>query len=88
MSASFDGAVIREQGITFACVVVKPHVLNSNTAANQAIASFSAYFPSMPVVLAARGSRGLTYFGRKDISRFLASVSPSRIPWKRYTFSR
>ncbi len=87
MSTTFDGAVIREQGITFACVVVKPHVLNSNADANNAIASFSTYFPGMPVVLAAQRSRGFTYFGRRDISRFLASVNPRRIPWKRYRFS-
>lgn len=87
MSTTIDGAVIREQGITFACVIVKAHVLNSNSAANDAIDAFSSYFPGMPVALAAQDGRGrFTYFGRRDISQFLASVDARRIPWKRYTF--
>lgn len=84
----FEGAVIREQGVTFAVVVVKDRVLNSTNEANQTIARFGSVFPGMPVVLMAQDGYGRpTYYGRPDISKFLASVSPSRIPWKRYTLN-
>jgi len=84
----FEGAVIREQGVTFAVVVVKNHVLNSTHEANQTIASFRPAFPGMPVVLMAQNGSGRpTYYGRPDISKFLSNISPSRIPWKRYTLN-
>lgn len=84
----FDGAVIREQGVTFAIVVVKPHVLNGIHEANRAISSFAPAFPGMPVVLMAQDSRGRpTYYGRRDITNFLSRVSPSRIRWNRYTIN-
>jgi hypothetical protein len=84
----FEGAVLREQGVTFAIVVVKPHVLQSTHDANQTIASFVPVFPGMPVVLMAQNGSGRpTYYGRPDISNFLAHVDPRRIPWKRYALN-
>lgn len=81
------GSVITEQGQTFALVLVKEQVLNSSRADDTAHA-FSEYFPGMPIVLAAQNHRGrFTYYGRKDISAFLASVNASRIPWKEYSFA-
>jgi len=83
-----DGAVIKEQGVTFAVVVVKPHVIRNQSTADEARAGFQKLFPGMPIVLMAQDSRGIpTYQGRKDIVEFLASVHPSRIPWKRYSLS-
>ena len=83
---TFDGAVIKEQGVTFAIVVVKPYVLNTNSSCEDARAGFAQYFPGMPIILMAQDSRGIPkYQGRKDIVKFLANVHPSRIPWKRYT---
>ena len=83
---TFQGAVIREQGVTFAVVIVKKHVIDSSTEAGRAIAAFQPVFPGLPVVLMAQDARGTpTYFGRQDIARFLASVPLSAIPWKEYT---
>jgi len=83
---TFDGALVREQGVTFGIVVVKNHVLNSSGEAGRAIAAFRPVFPGVPLVLMAQDSRGVpTYYGRSDIVQFLASISPSRIPWKQYT---
>jgi hypothetical protein len=83
-----EGAVITEQGITFAIVIVKSHVLNNSTQCDQAKSAFQRYFPGMPIILMAQDSGGRpTYQGRKDIVAFLASIDFSRIPWKRYTFS-
>ncbi len=83
---TFQGAVIREQGVTFAVVIVKKHVIDSSTEAGRAIAAFQPAFPGVPIVLMAQDARGTpTYFGRQDIARFLASVPLSAIPWKQYT---
>lgn len=83
---SFDGAVIREQGVTFALVVVKSHVVQNRFEAGKAISAFQPHFPGMPVVLVGQDSRGTpTYFGRPDIARFMASVPMSAVPWKTYT---
>ncbi len=84
----FQGAVIREQSTTFAIVIVKPQVLDNQIGARDTIRSFQPIFPGLPIVLMAQDSRGrATYLGRPDISRFLAKVPPSAIPWKEYTLS-
>lgn len=84
----FDGAVIKEQGVTFAIVAVQPYVLTSASQLRDTRASFSNVFPGMPIILMAQDSRGrATYQGKPDIVQFLARVSPSRIPWKRYTLN-
>jgi hypothetical protein len=83
-----EGAVIREQGQAFAVVVVKSHVTQNSHSAATAIQGFGPCFPGMPIVLMSQDSRGrATYFGRPDISKFLARVPTSSIPWKRYTFN-
>lgn len=84
----FDGAVIKEQGITFAVVVVKRHVIDNQHTARVAIEEFCTVFPGLPIILMAQDNRGTpTYYGRQDIARFLSRVSPQRIPWKRYTLN-
>jgi len=84
---TFDGAIIREQGVTFGIAVVKSHVLNT-TEVNESILTFQRILGVAPVVLMAQDSRGVpTYYGRKDIVNFLASIDMSRIPWKTYTYS-
>ena len=81
----FQGAVVREQGVTFAVVIVKAHVLNNSFDSNRMITDFQPVFPGMPVVLMAQDHRGVpTYYGRQDISRFLASVPMKSVPWKEY----
>lgn len=82
----FQGAVIKEQGVTFAVVIVKKSVLNSSTETAQTIQSFQPLFRGMPVVLMAQDSNGIpTYYGRRDISEFMANIPLSAIPWKEYT---
>ncbi|MCX7587094.1 MULTISPECIES: hypothetical protein [unclassified Phenylobacterium] len=84
----FEGAVIREQGITFAVVIVRKAVIDFRQQADRAIRTFSGAFPGMPVVLMAQDSRGTpTYYGRPDLSRFLANTPLGAIPWRRYTLN-
>lgn len=82
----FEGAVIREQGITFAVVVVKKYVVDNAVEARGAIQRFTRHFPGMPVVLMGQDASGrATYFGRQDIANFLSRISISQIPWRKYT---
>jgi hypothetical protein len=84
----FEGAVIREQSVTFAIVVVKQHILNSASEAANAVRNFRPAFPGLPIILMGQDNRGLpTYYGRRDIVDFLANISISRIPWQRYSFT-
>jgi hypothetical protein len=85
---TFEGALIREQGVTFAVVIVKRHVLSSHSGANRVIAAFQPAFPGCPVVLMAQDARGVpTYYGRRDLVDFLASVPMEAIPWNRFSMS-
>ena len=82
---TFDGAVIKEQGVTFAITVVKPNVLNSPNR-EKIQARFSSVFDGLPTVLMAQDFNGVPkYYGRKDIVNFLASINMNQIPWKTYT---
>lgn len=82
----FQGAVICEQGITFAVVIVKQHVVANRSNASRTIESFQPAFPGIPVVLMAQDRHGRpTYYGRQDIAGFLSKVPVQAIPWKEYS---
>lgn len=81
----FEGALIREQGVEFAVVVVKRFVLDNSGHVNELIGKFQLHF-QLPVVLMAQDASGVpTYLGREDIVRFLANVSMNAISWRRFT---
>jgi len=82
----FQGALLREQGQTFAVVVVKSHIVDNRSQASEAAVAFQPAFPRVPIVLAAQSHSGMRYYGRPDIARFLASISVSQIPWRTYTY--
>lgn len=85
---SLTAAVVREQGVEFAVVIVKPHVIQNQYEASEAIAAFSPLFDHRPVVLMAQDARGTpTYRGRRDIVNFLANIAFQRLPWKKYQVS-
>lgn len=84
----FDGAVIKERGVTFAIVVVKSTVLNSSVVRESTRNVFSTVFPGISIILMAQDGRGTpSYHGRTDIVNFLVNVDPRRIPWKTYTMN-
>lgn len=69
----YQGAVIREQGVAFAVVIVKKQVLDNSAQAAATIRGFGPVFPGLPVVLMAQDLRGRpTDYGRTDIARFLS----------------
>jgi hypothetical protein len=83
----FEGAVIKEQGVTFAVAIVRSSVLQSPSERASAQAAFAQIFDGLPVVLMAQDGRGRpTYWGRPDLGRFLANVPLEAIPWRRYTY--
>ncbi len=84
----FEGAVIREQGVTFAIIIVKRHLLDNNREANEVIDSFRPAFPGVPIILMGQDTAGRpTYYGRPDIARFLSRIPMRAIAWKQYTFN-
>jgi hypothetical protein len=88
MEVNLEGVVLKEQGVTFAVVIVKKHIVDDPGQASEAIRNFSTFFPRLPIVLMGQDSRGVaTYYGRKDIAKFLAGTPLRAIPWKKYTFT-
>jgi hypothetical protein len=83
---SFEGAIVKEQGVTFGIVIVKESAIRDSSTANDLIPQFQAMLGVAPVVLMAQDSRGTPkYYGRKDVVGFLANIDFRRIPWKRYS---
>jgi len=84
----FQGALIKEQNITFAVVVVKSYVLDSIHASDNARHSFMPAFPGLPIILMAQDHDGTPiYQGRKDIASYLAQLHISQIPWTTYNIN-
>lgn len=84
----FEGALLKEKGVTFAIVVVKFHVLNNTVQADRISNDFYSVFGNVPIILMAQNSKGVpTFYGRKDIVNFLSHINISRIPWKKYTLN-
>lgn len=81
------GAVIIEQGVTFAVFSVKPTVTQYTARLVQTRRELSQFFPNMPIILMSRTPNGeAKYYGRKDIVQFLNSIRVEQIPWKEYHF--
>ena len=70
---------IREQGVTFVTVVVKDHVINCRSDADDLVAHYSYKFGCPAVLLGAKQHR--TY-GRRDLAKFVAN-NWHRLPWKK-----
>ena len=85
---TFQGALIKEQNVTFGIVIVKPRVLdNPSEAATMRAFGVRAFGP-VPIILMAQNVRGIpTYSGRRDIVNFLAKVPLQAIPWREYTLT-
>jgi hypothetical protein len=84
---TFQGAVITEQGVTFAIVIVRKHIVDNSIESDRLINAFQqSVFTGLPVVLMAQDFQGIpTYYGRQDISQFMASVPIEAVTWKEYT---
>lgn len=86
----FQGAIIQEQGVTFAIVIVKKHIVDNTIEANKIVNKFStlSIFQNIPIILMAQDFNGVpSYYGRKDIVAFMVHIPLDAIPWKEYTLS-
>ena len=81
---TFDGAVIKEQGVTFGIIVVNPHVLDDTACRDRVVAQAAQAFGGVPTVLMAQQHSQARYYGRTDLVRFMAGVPLAAVPWKRY----
>lgn len=81
---TFDVALVKEQGISFAVMAVADSVISNPAQRNNLIAQGSIWF-GLPTVL--MGSRNGRLCGRQDLVRFLSRVHPSRLPWRRMNLS-
>ena len=83
----FQGALVREQCVEFAIVIVKKHILSDSRRSNEMAGQFQLEF-GRPVVLMAQDYQGVpTYLGRRDLVQFLRNVPLDAIPWKTFTIS-
>jgi len=74
------------EGTTFAVVIVKPDVLSNSHEANSIIAAIEKVLDGKPVVLMAQDSAGSpSYYGRDDITDFMATVPVDSIPWQKFS---
>ena len=79
------GAVIIEQGVTFAVIAVKQSVTNYTARIVQVRQELQNFFPNMPIILMSQDKNGTPhYYGRKDIVEFLKTIRLDQIPWKDY----
>lgn len=87
MTARFDVALVKEQGVRFAVVAVKRHVLDSRTEQQAVVSAVRPHLGGVPVVLMSQDSDGTpTYLGRRDLVGWLAnSVFVEQLPWRTLT---
>lgn len=82
---TIHGAVIIEQGVTFAIVSVRPTITQYTVRAAAFRREVSLFFPNMPIILMSQDNNGRPhYYGRQDIVAFLKSIRIDQIPWKEY----
>ena len=82
---TLHGAVIIEQGVTFAVIAVRPEITRYTRSLVAARSELMQLFPNMPIILMSRDAEGTPhYYGRKDIVDFLKTIRPEQIPWKTY----
>jgi hypothetical protein len=82
--STWEVAFVEEQGVTFAVVVVKDHVLLNRADAAQ-VAEALALRLGCPAVLL--GERRHQAYGRPDIVRFLQHVHLSQLRWRRVSLA-
>jgi hypothetical protein len=85
---TIEGAVITEQGVTFAVAIVQPDVLSNRAECDAAVATFAAVFGGLPTIIMAQDAQGVpSYYGRRDLVDFMASVPLDAVSWSRYQVS-
>ena len=76
-------ALVKEQGVKFAVVAVKPSALQSSER-EHVLAALHRFWPGTPTVLMANPNGRPTYYGRQDIVRFLSRIYVEQLPWREW----
>ena len=80
----FTAAKVQHQGVTFAVVTVREHVLNSQTETDNTIKAMAVAMRCPLIVLidpSFRRVRG----NRQDVVDFVAKIDLRRLPWAEWT---
>lgn len=81
--AKLTAALVREQGVTFAVALMKDHVLNSSSLSSEQMRTLQTRLRCPNIVLMGESNKKLRG-NRRDVVNFVASIHPSRLPWKDY----
>ena len=80
------GAVIAVQDVTFAVVVMKIRVVESQEQTDDALKLLRSVFPGVPTVIMAMDDSGTPkYRGPQEMVDLLGKINVAQIPWKMYT---
>ncbi|MBN8294791.1 hypothetical protein JI664_22665 [Rhodobacter sp. NTK016B] len=82
--AQIEAALVREQGVVFAVVVVKNHVVTSEQQSSEMISVCARALQCQNIVLMGESNRRLRG-NRSDVVRFVANLDPRRLPWRKWT---
>ena len=81
-------AFVREQGVDFAVLAVKPFVMLRPTAVRDEMVAVYTRECGCPVVLMASDQDGVpTYYGRDDLVHFLSGILVEQLPWGEVTLA-
>jgi hypothetical protein len=75
-----DIAFVREQGVDFAVVCVADHVVEGSVEREGVYQSWTMQL-GLPVAL--MGANRHRVYGHKTIVRFVSSIDPRRLPWRK-----
>lgn len=79
------GSVIAVQGVTFAVVVMKIRVVESQEQTDDALKLLRSVFPGVPTVIMAMDDKGQPkYRGPQEMIDLLGKINIAQIPWKMY----
>ncbi|MDD7794486.1 hypothetical protein [Clostridium sp. 'White wine YQ'] len=82
-----EAAIIHNSKFNFALIPVDYSIVINSTTAKDVQASFAKYFPGLPIVLMSENDLTIpTYFGRKDILRYLTDLNPSSLSFEVFNF--
>lgn len=80
--ADWQVALVREQGINFGVIVVQDRVIETPIQRDNLCRWWTIHL-GCPVAL--MGAHRHRTYGRSDIVNWLASIDPSRLPWRQMT---
>jgi hypothetical protein len=80
--ATWQVALVREQGVEFGVVLVRDHVVDTPSERDDLVRAWTMEL-GRPAVL--MGDHRHRTYGRRDIVDWLSTVHPSQLPWRRMT---